>query len=55
MCENKYASFICELYIKILTPEEKNKLIQSLDINLIIKANNPYAIKIMKVLGIYSD
>ena len=55
MCENKYASFICELYIKIVTPEEKNKLIQSLDINLIIKANNPYAIKIMKVLGIYSD
>jgi hypothetical protein len=54
MCENKYASFICELYIKILTPEEKNKLIQSLDINLIIKTNNPYAIKIMKVLGIYS-
>ena len=54
MCENKYASFIFELYIKIVTPEEKNKLIQSLNHNLIIIANNPYAIKIMKLLGIYS-
>ena len=55
MCEKKYSSFICEKFIEIITPEEKNKLIQSLDINSLIKSNNTHTIKIMKLLGIFNN
>ena len=52
MCAQKYSSFICELYIKIISPEEKNEIINSMIKNIqTIKANN-YSIKIMKLLGI---
>ena len=52
MCEKKYSSFICELFIKIITLEEKTELIKSLDFDYILKSNNKHLIKIMKALGI---
>ena len=55
MCEKKYSSFICELFIKYITPEEKNDLIKDIDIEEANKSNNPHFIKIMKLLGIYTD
>ena len=35
----KYSSFVCESYIKILHPEKRKELINSLDIKKIIKSN----------------
>ena len=52
MCKSKYSSFICELYVKMLTSEEKSELIKTLDINSIRNSNNPNAIKILKYLSI---
>ena len=53
MCEKKYSSFICELYItKIISPEEKKELINSLDIEKIIELNNHHSMKILKILKI---
>jgi len=52
MCEKKYSSFICELFIKIITLEEKTELIKNLDFDYILKSNNKHLIKIMKALGI---
>ena len=53
MCEKKYSSFICELYItKIISPEEKKELINSLDIEKIIELNNHHSMKILKILDI---
>ena len=48
----KYSSFICESFIKIITEEEKMRLLQTLDLNEIKSQNNPYQIKIMNLLGI---
>ena len=55
MCEKKYSSFICELFIKIITLEEKTELIKSLNFDYILKSNNKHLIKIMKYLGIYQN
>ena len=55
LCEKKYSSFICELFIKILTLEEKTELIKSLDFDYILKSNNKHLMKIMKALGIYKN
>jgi hypothetical protein len=52
MCKSKYSSFICELYVKILTSEDKNELIKTLDINSIRNSNNHNALKILKYLSI---
>ena len=54
MCEKKYSSFICEIFIKYITPEEKNGLIKDIDIEEANKSNNPHFIKIMKALGVYN-
>ena len=50
--KKKYSSFICESYIKIISKEEKQELINSLDIKKILESNNHHAIKILKQLGI---
>ena len=43
MCEKKYSSFICELFIKIITLEEKTELIKSLDLDYILtETDSPY-------------
>ena len=56
LCEKKYSSFICEMYIKIISPDEKKELIDSISINDINnRINNPHFIKIMKILGIYNN
>ena len=55
MCEKKYSSFICEIFIKYITQEEKNGLIKDIDIDEANKSNNPHFIKIMKILGIYTN
>ena len=55
MCEKKYSSFICEIFIKYITQEEKNDLIKDIDIDEANKSNNPHFIKIMKMLGIYTN
>ena len=55
MCEKKYSSFICESFIKIISEEEKNELIKTLDFDYILKSNNKHLIKIMKYLGIYQN
>ena len=52
MCVKKYSSFICEEYIKIITQEEKNELINLLNINKILYLNNKHSKKILKKLGI---
>jgi hypothetical protein len=51
LCEKKYSSFICELYIKIISPEEMNELFESLDVNRIRLSNNHHSMKILKLLG----
>ena len=56
MCEKKYASFICEKYIKVISVEEKRELINSINLNEIShKLNNIHFAKIMKTLGIYNN
>ena len=55
MCEKKYSSFICELFIKIITSEEKTELIKSLDFDYILKSNNKHLMKIMKALCIHQN
>ena len=56
LCEKKYSSFICELYIKIISQEEKKELINSFDSEEIKnKSNNLHFAKIMKALGIYNN
>ena len=52
MCRKKYSSFICELFINIISTEEKIKLIKTLDLDYLLKSNNQHAIKIIKALGI---
>ena len=52
MCQKKYSSFICELYIKIISPAEKLELINFLKIKkYIIQSDNPYLNKILELLG----
>ena len=55
LCEKKYSSFICELFIKILTLEEKTELIKGLDFDYILKSKNKHLMKIMRALGIYKN
>ena len=50
MCEKKYSSFICELYIKIISPEEKVDLNKFLKNTNIRASNNHHAMKIIKNL-----
>ena len=52
MCRKKYSSFICELFINIISTEEKIKLIKTLDLDYLLKSNSQHAIKIIKALGI---
>ena len=52
MYQKKYSSFICERYIKIISKEERQDLINSLNIKKIIESNNHHAIKILKQLGV---
>ena len=55
MCEKKFSSFICELYIKKISEKERNDLIKSLDLNYMLASNNQHVIKILKALGIYNN
>ena len=55
MCEKKYSSFICELFIKIITQEEKTELIKTLDLDYLLKSNNRHVIKIVIALGILEN
>ena len=55
MIQNKYSSYICESFIKILSKEEKKYLINILKLNEMEKTDNTYSIKIMKLLGIDID
>ena len=56
LSEKKYSSFICELFIKMISPEEKKELISSFNPDEInIKLNNVHFAKIMKALGIYNN
>jgi hypothetical protein len=52
MSQKKYSSFICELCIKIISPEEKNEIINSMIKNIQTIKDNNHSIKIMKLLGI---
>ena len=54
MSEKKYSSFICELFIKIISTEEKTKLIKTLDLDYLLKSNNRNISKIMTALGFSS-
>ena len=51
----KYSSFVCEQYIKMLHPEKRKELINSLDIKKIIKSNNHHSKKILKLLGVFNN
>ena len=55
MCQQKYSSFICELFVKLLSEEEKIALIKTLDLNEFKNMNNQHATKILKSLGIYMN
>ena len=55
LSESKYSSFICELFIRNANKEEKNKLINTLDINEIKNSDNPYSMKILKSLGLLNN
>ena len=52
MSKKKYSSFICELCIKIISPEEKNEIINSMLKNIQTLKDNKNSIKIMKILGL---
>ena len=54
MIQFKYSSFICEAIIKI-SKKEKININELLNLNNIGKIDNPYSIKIMKLLGIDID
>ena len=51
MIQFKYSSFICEAFVKIIK-KEKIDINEILNLNNIGKTDNPYSIKIMKLLGI---
>ena len=51
MIQFKYSSFICEIFVKIIK-KEKIDINELLNLNNIGKTDNPYSIKIMKLLGI---
>ena len=51
----KYSSFVCEQYIKMLHPEKRKELINSLDIKKIIKSNNHHSKKILTLLGVFNN
>ena len=55
MCEKKYSSFICELFIKLIKQEEKTELIKTLDLDYLLKSNNRHVIKILIALGILEN
>ena len=55
LSESKYSSFICEMYIKIASKDEKKQLINSLTSQGIQNTNNPFSIKIMKCLGFFNN
>ena len=46
----KYSSFICELYIKIISPEERKELIDSMNIGKTRCSNNHHRMKIFKII-----
>ena len=50
MCEKKYSSFICELYIKIISPEERKELFESLNVDKFKRSNNHNSNEILKIL-----
>ena len=53
MCEKKYSSLICELYIKIISPEERKELIESLNVDKFKRSNNRHIMRILKILHSY--
>ena len=53
MSEKKYSYFICELYIKIISPEERKELIESLNVDKFKRSNNRHIIRILKILHSY--
>ena len=55
MIQYKYSSFVCESYVKTMNKNEKMDLNNLLNLNEIEKTDNPYSIKIMKLLGIDID
>ena len=50
MCAQKYSSFICELYIKIISPEERKELFESLNVDKFKRSNNHNSNEILKIL-----
>ena len=50
MCAQKYSSFICELYIKIIFPEKRKELIDSMNIGKTRCSNNHHRLKIFKII-----
>ena len=52
LSQAKYSSFICEMYIKIATKDEKKELINSFSQEEIKNTNNQFTIKIMMALGL---
>ena len=56
LSEKKYSSFICELFIKMISQEEKKELISSFNPDEINnKLNNAHFAKIMKALGVFNN
>ena len=55
MIQYKYSSFVCESFVKTMNKNEKMDLNNLLNLNEIEKTDNPYSIKIMKLLGIDID
>ena len=50
MCQKKYSSFVCELFINMVPHEKRIELINFINIDNIIKSNNDYSLKILKLL-----
>ena len=50
--KKKNTSFICELYIKIISPEEKKEIIIKMKNNINTLNINNYSINILQLLGI---
>ena len=55
MCMKKYSSFICEIFAKMISKEEKIKLINSFDWQYILRSNNRHLIKILNALNIQTN
>ena len=55
LSESKYSYFICELFLKHASIEDKMRLIKSIDLNDIKNSDNPHSTKILKYLGVINN